>query len=117
MPRSIDAQFTVEPSGALKIPTDLEYVAQRAVQRLRFLLGESFRRPDEGIPYFQDPVIGSRLTPEMLNRILIDDLTTTIPEISGGSVLGNSLAQRTRHLAFRLALDTVFGPLALETEI
>ena len=59
MPRSIDNDLAVGSNGRLMVPTQLEYVAQRARQRVRFILGESFRRPDEGIPYFTEPVIGS----------------------------------------------------------
>ena len=102
MPRSIDNDLAVGSNGMLMVPTQLEYVAQRARQRIRFILGESFRRPDEGIPYFTEPVIGSYLTPEMTAQFIANDLPDSVPEITDVRILEASLNRLTACAAVAL---------------
>ena len=117
MPRSIDNNLAIGSNGMLMVPTQLEYVAQRARQRIRFILGESFRRPDEGIPYFTEPVIGSYLTPEMTAQFIANDLPDSVPEITDVRILEASLNRLTRVLRLRFNVATIYGNVELEEEV
>ena len=124
MPRSIDADFNTDASGALMVPTELEYVRQRVVQRLRFILGESFRRPDAGLPYEADTqyadesperlILGTFNSPELAIGLISSDLPVSVPEITGVEVDRSSLDRRTRLLMVRLRISTIYGDTDLE---
>lgn len=110
MPMTIDSGLTVDSSGSLVVQTGVEAIAQRAVQRMRYYLGESFRRPDEGVPYYTDPILGStNLQPDAAIQLLVAQILDAVPEIVDASVLEVKLDPLTRRLSFRLSLTTDTG--------
>ena len=114
MPRSIDADFTID-RGRLSVPDQQTYVAQRAAQHLRFLHGESFLYPSLGLNYYQD-LFGGPMAPELAAQVLIDSLLSNIPEIVDVTVLEIELPRETRRLRIRFQVDTIYGDFEMETE-
>ena len=114
MPRSIDADFTID-RGRLSVPDQQTYVAQRAAQHLRFLHGESFLYPSLGLNYYQDLFVGP-MAPELAAQVLIDSLLNAIPEITNVETLEIELPRETRRLRIRFQVSTIYGDFELATE-
>lgn len=105
--RTIDNDFRVI-GGELVIPTGIEAVRQRAVQHLLFILGESFRSPDEGTPYFFQ-VVGVHQDPALSAQAIAAELESAIEEIIGVEVVSFSVNPDTRKMELNLRVSTIFG--------
>ena len=91
----------------------MEYVVQRAEQHLRFLHGESFLYPEQGINYYQR-LFGGPMAPELAAQVLIDSLRSGIPEITEVRTLEIELPTETRRLRLRFEVDTIYGSFEMD---
>ena len=114
MPTTIDADFTIE-RGRLTTRRDVQYVAQRAAQHLRFLNGESFLYPSQGIEYYQT-LFGGPLSGDAAAQVLATSLQNAIPEITRVDVLTVELPQETRRLRLRFGVATIYGDFEMPFE-
>ena len=112
--RTIDNDFRVV-GGNLVVPTGIEAVRQRARQHLLFILGESFRSPDEGTPYFFR-VLGTFQDPALSAQAVAAELETAIEEITNVEVIrfGVDPDTRTMDLNLHLRVSTIFGNMDME---
>ena len=105
--RTIDGNFLVV-DGMLVIPEGLEAVRQRAVQHLLFILGESFRSPDEGTPYFLR-ILGTFQDPALSAQAVAGELESAIEEITGVQIVSYTVDPATRGMKLTLRISTIFG--------
>ena len=105
--RTIDGNFLVV-DGMLVIPEGLEAVRQRAVQHLLFILGESFRSPDEGTPYFLR-ILGTFQDPELSAQAVAGELESAIEEIIGVPSINFTVNPDNRGMKLTLRISTIFG--------
>ena len=107
--RTIDGNFHVV-DGMLVIPEGLEAVRQRAVQHLLFILGESFRSPDEGTPYFLR-ILGTFQDPALSAQAVAGELESAIEQITGVRIVNFNVNPANRGMQLDLRISTIFGDM------
>ena len=109
--RTVDSDLRIV-NGNLFIVEGLEAVRQRAIQHLRFFIGESFRSPAEGNPFFVD-VIGTFDDAGLAAQADAGSLVSAIPEITGADVMRYHV-NSNRSLVVMLRVHTIFGDVEME---
>ena len=107
--RTVDGNFRVV-DGMLVIPEGLEAVRQLAVQHLLFILGESFRSPDEGTPYFAR-ILGTFQDPALSAQAVAGELESAITEITGVRIVSFTVNPDNRGMKLTLRISSIFGDM------
>ena len=73
-------------------------------------MGESFRSPDEGTPYFLR-ILGTFQDPALSAQAVAGELESAIPEITGVQIVSFTVNPANRGMELTLRISSIFGDM------